>query len=130
MTTFGFELCVDSILASVILNTHPGLGQLNAGYLASVYGLLNVFTRPLGGAVADLLYSRYAVRSKKYLCLILGIMQGAFTVGFGKFMQSSAVPDLGVMMIFVILMAITSEMANGAIFSLVPHCNSSNNGVM
>lgn len=38
MSTFGFELAVDSNLHHDLLQTHPGLGQLNAGYLASVFG--------------------------------------------------------------------------------------------
>lgn len=68
-TTFGFELAVDSVLATVLLEPHPELGQLNAGYLASVFGLLNVWTRPLGGFIADLLYARYGIKSKKYWTL-------------------------------------------------------------
>jgi NNP family nitrate/nitrite transporter-like MFS transporter len=130
MTTFGFELAVDSVMAQVILTPHPSLGQLNAGYLASVFGLLNLFTRPLGGFLADRLYANYGVKSKKYLVIALGVMQGVFTIGFGKFLQSKESPDLGVMMGFVVLMAFCNEFANGANFSLVPHCNSYNNGVM
>lgn len=130
MTTFGFELAVDSNLASVILAPHPSLGQLNAGYLASVYGLLNIFTRPFGGYAADLMYARFGIKSKKYFCLALGILQGAFAVGFGKYIHTSADPDLGVMMAFIVLMALFGEMGNGANFSLVPHCNVYNNGVM
>jgi MFS transporter, NNP family, nitrate/nitrite transporter len=91
MTTFGFELAVDSNLAANILTPHPSLSQLNAGYLASVYGLLNVFTRPLGGMIADMLYSRFGIRSKKYFMLALGICQGALCVGFGKLLQSEKV---------------------------------------
>ncbi|KAF9045791.1 MFS general substrate transporter [Hymenopellis radicata] len=94
MTTFGFELAVDSILAEVIL----------------------------GGLVADLLYARFGVQAKKYFCLILGILQG--------FLQGSASSDLAVMMVLIVFMAVTCEMGNGANFSLVPHCNIYNNGVM
>ncbi len=130
MTTFGFELAVDSILAEVILGPHPALGQLNAGYLASIFGLLNIVTRPSGGLAADLLYARFGVHAKKYFCLFLGILQGAFTIAFGKFLQGSAHSDLTVMMVLIVFMAVTCGMGNGANFSLVPHCNVHNNGVM
>jgi NNP family nitrate/nitrite transporter-like MFS transporter len=69
MTTFGFELAVDSVLAHVLLDPHPELGQLNAGYLASVFGLLNIWTRPMGGFVADILYARWGIKTKKYWTL-------------------------------------------------------------
>lgn len=38
MTTFGFELAVDSNLGHDLLLSHQSLGMLNAGYLASVFG--------------------------------------------------------------------------------------------
>lgn len=41
-----------------------------------------------------------------------------------------AVPSLGIQMALVVLMALFCEMANGTNFSLVPHCNAFNNGVM
>ena len=130
MTTFGFELAVDATLASTILNVHPGLGEINAGYIASLYGFLNVFTRPLGGYVADRLYAKFGIKAKKYCCLTLGALQGVFTIGFGKYLQSSPAPGIAPIVVFIVFLAVTSEMANGATFSLIPHCNCSHNGTM
>ncbi len=58
MTTFGFELAVDANLATVLIGANSGLNMISAGYYASVFGLLNVYTRPLGGFFADMLYAR------------------------------------------------------------------------
>ncbi|TFK99358.1 nitrate/nitrite porter [Pterulicium gracile] len=130
MTTFGFELAVDSVLAHVLMDIDKNLTLLNAGYLASVFGLLNIWTRPFGGYVADRLYVRFGVAAKKWITLVLGVLQGVFTVGFGYYIHNLEHPDLGVVMGFIVLIAICNEMANGTNFSLVPHCNSYNNGVM
>lgn len=150
MTTFGFELAVDSILANVILKHHSNLGMEKAGYYASVFGLLNIVTRPLGGILSDMLYRRYGVGIKKYWMLGLGIGQGVLTIGFGILLKNEVKPSIGAMMGIIVCLAFFNEMANGANFSVgksrcafekitcllalynlkVPHCNSFNNGVM
>lgn len=62
--------------------------------------------------------------------IFLGVGQGVLTVGFEEFLKQKDKPDLGAMMAFVVIMAWFNELANGANFSLVPHCNSYNNSVM
>jgi NNP family nitrate/nitrite transporter-like MFS transporter len=46
------ELAINSYLASYYLRNFPDLGQTNAGRWASMFGLLNVFSRPLGGIIS------------------------------------------------------------------------------
>jgi NNP family nitrate/nitrite transporter-like MFS transporter len=46
--SFGGELAINSYLAAYYLRNFPDLGQTKAGQWASMFGLLNVFTRPLG----------------------------------------------------------------------------------
>merc|ERR1711964_925782 len=58
ISSFGGELAINSFLASYYLRNFPELGQTRAGQWASMFGLLNVFTRPLGGIISDLLYSK------------------------------------------------------------------------
>jgi NNP family nitrate/nitrite transporter-like MFS transporter len=130
MTSFGFELAVDSNLGNDIFRAHPSLGWIDAGYLASIFGLLNIFCRPIGGIIADTMYARFGVKSKKYLMLGFGMAQGCFAIGFGQLLKSSKSPDLGSMMGLVVMMALACNTVNGINFSLVPHCNSYNNGVM
>ncbi len=118
MTTFGFELAVDSILANVILKHHPNLGLEKAGYYASVFGLLNIVTRPLGGILADVLYRKYGLWIKKYFMLGLGIGQGVFTIGFGMLLKNEAKPSIGAMMGIIVCLAFFNECANGANFAI------------
>ncbi|BGP48644.1 hypothetical protein JCM10450v2_004520 [Rhodotorula kratochvilovae] len=134
MTTFGFELAVDSALPNVLFAEHKSasFGQLQAGYYTSVFGFLNLVTRPAGGWIADMLYRRYGIKSKKYITLVLGVLQGAMSLALGLYnltMHRAGEPrSLAVQMGLISLIAIFCEVANGTNFSLVPHCNPFSNG--
>jgi len=136
LTTFGFELAVDANLANVLYAAHKSgtFGQTKAGYYASIFGFLNFVTRPAGGYLGDLIYRRFGVKGKKFLAISLGFMQGVFALAFGLWQRHKydmkLIPGLGTQIGLVVGMAIFCEAANGANFSLVPHCNSYNNGFM
>ncbi|TCD62455.1 hypothetical protein EIP91_006882 [Steccherinum ochraceum] len=130
MMTFGYELAIDANLANVLFGLFRTLGQTKAGYIASIYGLLNVFTRPLGGYFGDLIYKKYGIFGKKYLMLVCGVMQGIFSIGLGVYIDHHDKPMLSVVIVLFILTAVVNEIANGVNFSLVPHCNPSSNGFM
>lgn len=102
MTTFGFELAVDSNLPTAFSGSHKSLGSIKAGYIASTYGLLNIVTRPLGGYIADKLYSRYGVKSKKYFTLALGMGQGIMAIGFGELLKSSNSPSMASLIVVLV----------------------------
>ncbi|ORY83555.1 putative high affinity nitrate transporter [Leucosporidium creatinivorum] len=133
-TTFGFELAVDANLASVLFAAHKNLGQLNAGYYAATFGFMNVWTRPLGGIVGDLVGRRWGPAGKKYLTILLGTLQGFMSLALGLWQahvyKTGGTPALGTQMGIVVVMAIFNEMANGANFSLTPHTSPYSNGLM
>ncbi|PSS36912.1 hypothetical protein PHLCEN_2v1230 [Hermanssonia centrifuga] len=66
--TFGFELAMDANLSNILfaLYSSPTFGQTKAGYqpdtegtvdqIASVYGLLNIFARPVGPSTSSDMY--------------------------------------------------------------------------
>lgn len=132
LTTFGYELAIDANLANVYLALYKSktFGQTKAGYLASIFGFLNFFTRPLGGYFGDLVYRRWGVPGKKYLMIFLGIAQGLLSLGLGVYIDSHHHPSLTVIIILIIILAMANEAANGVNFSLVPHCNPCSNGFM
>ncbi|KAF8749403.1 Nitrate transporter [Rhizoctonia solani] len=70
--------------------------------ITAIYGLLNMWTRPLGGLIGDAVYRRWGVPGKK--C-------------------RNYYWDL-------VVMAIFNEAGCGANFALVPHCNPYSNGLM
>ncbi|KAF8804928.1 putative high affinity nitrate transporter [Phlegmacium glaucopus] len=138
LTTFGIELAIDSKMADLLFSLfktkRPGFDQTTAGYYTSILGFLNLFTRPFGGYLGDVLYRRHSgTNGKKVLTLLCGIIMGASLVGAGFYLQNNRVSggaQLPVLMGVFSVVAIFSEVGNGANFSLVPHCNPYNNGVM
>ncbi|KAL4078756.1 major facilitator superfamily domain-containing protein [Scleroderma yunnanense] len=131
-TTFGYELAIDANLANVLLSLYKSetFGQTKAGYIASIFGFLNVFTRPLGGYCGDLAYRRWGVPGKKYLMISLGIAQGLLSLGLGMYIDSHHHPSLAAIIGMIVILAMANEAANGVNFSLVPHCNPRSNGFM
>ncbi|KIJ61881.1 hypothetical protein HYDPIDRAFT_176843 [Hydnomerulius pinastri MD-312] len=132
LTTFGYELAIDANLANILLNLmkSPSFGQTKAGYIAGIYGFLNVFSRPLGGYLGDLVYRKFGVPGKKYLMIGLGVIQGLLSLGLGIYIDNHHEPSLKIIIVLFVILAIVNEAANGVNFSLVPHCNPYSNGFM
>ncbi|KZV93273.1 nitrate transporter [Exidia glandulosa HHB12029] len=131
-TTFGYELAIDAYLANILFGLYKSdsFGQTKAGYVASVFGMLNIFTRPMGGYLGDIVYRRFGVAGKKYLTLLCGFLRGVFSLGLGLYLERGSHPSLDVVVVFIVIIAIFNEAGNGANFALVPHCNSNYNGFM
>ncbi|KIV89812.1 hypothetical protein PV10_07184 [Exophiala mesophila] len=125
--SFGGELAINSYLASYYLRNFPYLGQTKAGQWASMFGLLNVFTRPLGGIISDILYHyTHSLWVKKWWIVFVGIVSGAFNIAIGL-----ADPhDEATMFGLIAGMAFFLEAGNGASFSLVPHVFPHANGII
>lgn len=132
LTTFGYELALDANLANVLYKLYKShtFGQTKAGYVAGIYGLLNVVSRPLGGYFGDIAYRFFGVKGKKYLTLGCGIIQGFLSLALGLYINSREYPSLAVIIVLFTITAVFDEMGNGANFSLVPHCNPNSNGLM
>ncbi|KIK92499.1 hypothetical protein PAXRUDRAFT_829898 [Paxillus rubicundulus Ve08.2h10] len=132
LTTFGYELAIDANLANVLFNLmrSPSFGQTKAGYIAGIFGFLNIFTRPLGGYWGDLIYRRFGVPGKKYLLIAFGVAQGILSLGLGVYIDKHDEPSLTIIIVLFVILAVANEAANGINFSLVPHCNPCSNGFM
>ncbi|KAF8887007.1 putative high affinity nitrate transporter [Gymnopilus junonius] len=136
-TTFGVELAIDSQMANVLFTLFQkkrrGFTQTTAGYYTSIFGFLNIVTRPFGGYLGDAVYRRFGTKGKKVWTLVSGFIMGVSLLAGGLYLQKhqiSADAQLSVLMGVFSISAIFSELGNGANFSLVPHCNPYNNGVM
>ncbi|KAL4763443.1 MFS transporter [Aspergillus foveolatus] len=125
--SFGAELAINSILGAYYLLNFPHLGQTQSGRWASMFGLVNVVFRPMGGFIADLIYARTnSVWAKKMWLVVLGLaMSGmAILIGFLDPHRES------VMFGLVVLMAFFIAASNGANFAIVPHVHPSANGIV
>ena len=123
--SFGAELAINSILGNYYATNFKYLGQTGSGRWAAMFGLLNIFTRPLGGVSSDLLYRRTkSVWVKKMFIHFLGLTTGVFLIIIG--ILNSQTPS--VMFGLFAGMACFLEAGNGANFSLVPHVHPHANG--
>jgi len=149
MCSFGGELAINSYIASYYLKNFPYLGQTKAGQWGSMFGLLNVITRyalpissqlipvikfltcvparPLGGVIADLLYTKISKNLwlKHAWISFVGITSGAFLIAIGL----TNPHDEHMMFGLIAGMAFFLEAGNGANFALVPHVHPHANGI-
>ncbi|KAI1142830.1 nitrate transporter [Hypoxylon sp. FL0543] len=128
MCSFGGELAVNAVLGSYYAKNFPSLGQTDSANWAAMFGFLNLVTRPLGGAVSDVLY-RAAGRSvwaKKIWVVACGCLTGALLILIGRLDPHRLPAMVGL----VALMAVFLEAGNGANFALVPHVHPHANGVV
>lgn len=125
--SFGGELAINSYLGSYYLKNFPHLGQTGSGRWAAMFGLLNIFTRPMGGVVADILYKyTKSVWVKKLWILFVGVISGAFLVAIGLTNPHQEAK----MFTLIAFMAMFLEAGNGANFALVPHVHPHANGIL
>lgn len=133
---FGGEIALESYLVpwytQVLESENRRWSQQQLGNFGSIFGLANVVTRPLGGYVSDLLYEgntsatthSTSLRGKRaFLVLLLGLQ------GLAYFLLSF-IPNLSIesVLVFSTLLALASEVGNGAVYSLVPHIHPGRNG--
>jgi len=135
LTTFGLELAIDGQMANILFSLFNkrihGFDQTKAGYYTSIFGFLNLVTRPFGGFAGDWIYRWFGTKGKKYWTLFCGFVMGATFLAGGIYLENNPkTPHLPTLMGIFSVSAIFSEFGNGANFALVPHCNSYNNGVM
>lgn len=125
--SFGTELAVNSILGNYYQKNFKSLGQTSSGRWAAMFGLLNIVTRPAGGIISDLLYSKTnSIWVKKIWMHSLGFITSAFLIAIGLTDSHSKSTMFGLVAGFALFL----EACNGANFSLVPHVNPQANGVV
>ncbi len=124
--SFGAELAINSILGSYYVKNFPKLGQTGSGNWAAMFGLLNVFFRPLGGVVADIAYNKTKnLWSKKMLIHAYGVIAGAFLIAIGLVDSK----DQSTMFGLIAGMAFFLDGGNGLNYALVPHVHPHANGM-
>jgi len=124
--SFGAELAINSILGTYYAANFTTLGQTGSGRWAAMFGLLNIFARPWGGYVSDLIYVRFGVWGKKMWIHFLGIVAGAFLIAIGLLNSKVEATMFGLFAGFAFFL----EGGNGANFSLVPHIHPYANGIV
>lgn len=126
--SFGGELAINSILGAYYNRNFPSLGQTKSGQWAAMFGLVNVFFRPAGGIIADIIYraTKGSVVAKKFWLIFVGVSMGCLCVVIGFLDTKSHATMVGL----VVFMAFFMDAANGANFAVVPHAFPHANGIL
>ena len=72
---FGVELTIDNIAALYFFDTF-GLSVGMAGVVASCFGLMNLFARPLGGIISDRMMQRDGLRGRVLFLFCVLFLEG------------------------------------------------------
>ena len=113
---FGVEITIDNFAPIYFTDTF-GASLKTAGICVGIFGMINIFARPLGGIVADKIGKVYGFSGKNLLLALLLILEGIGIIFFGL------TDELGVAIFLMFLFGMSLKMANGATYSLVPFIN-------
>ncbi len=120
---FGMEITFDNVAALHFVDNFR-VDQKNAGFLAGLFGFLNIFARALGGIFADKIGRKKGLTGKGWLLASFIIIEG-----LGLLIFANSV-SLGFAIASMIFFALFLKMANGATYALTPFLNTKNVGLV
>lgn len=113
---FGIELTINGTAALYFFDKF-GLSLTTAGLVASLFGLMNIFARSLGGILSDRLNKDGGLSSRVRFLFVCLLLEGIFLIVFSQMsVLWLAIPVLIIFSLFV-------QMSEGATFSIVPYIN-------
>src|SRR5207249_2512593 len=80
---FGMEITFDNVAALHFVDSFK-LTQSSAGFLAGIFGFMNIFARALGGIVADKVGNKYGMKGKGWLLAAVLLLEGIGLLLFAK----------------------------------------------
>jgi NNP family nitrate/nitrite transporter-like MFS transporter len=110
---FGVEITIDNIAALYFIDTF-GLGIAQAGVLAGLFGLMNLFARALGGIFGDKAGNRFGLPGRMVILGAFLLLEG---LGIVLFSRMTLLP---LAVATMLLFALFVKMSNGATYSVVP----------
>lgn len=116
---FGVELTMNNFLALYFGDSKTGfnLDLKTAGILASLFGLMNIFARTLGGFFGDKFGVKYGLKGRVRFLLCVMLLEGIALILFSQ--ANHIVAAIFTLIIFSIFV----QMAEGATFAVVPFIN-------
>jgi NNP family nitrate/nitrite transporter-like MFS transporter len=120
---FGIEITIDNI-ASLYFVDNFHLGLKEAGLIAGLFGMMNIFARALGGIFGDMAGRKNGLKGR---ILILGVFLLCEGLGIMLFSSMNSLPwAIATMLLFALFL----KMSNGATYSVVPFLNKKAVGVV
>lgn len=113
---FGIELTINNIAALYFADNFD-LGLAAAGVVASLFGLMNIFARTLGGIFGDRFGNKYGLKGR-----VRWLFAAIFIEGLAL-MLFSRMTVLPLAIATLILFSLFVQMSEGATYSVVPFVN-------
>ena len=109
---------------SVYGNECSTLDVTTASLITSLFGLMNLFSRALGGFFSDFLRSRYSIPGRiiaHYICILsVGTMLIVF----------SLVESVSVAIFVIVIFSLFVQMTEGTVYAMVPYISSTRIGIV
>lgn len=121
---FGIELTVDNVIALYFVDYFDGFKQMDAvesvrtaGLFASLFGLMHLFARTLGGYVSDRAASSWGLSGRVKWLFVALFAEGLALMLFSQIrLFALAIPSL-------LLFGLFMKMSEGATYAIVPFVN-------
>ena len=121
---FGIELTINNVAALYFVDYFDEFQKMDplkamgtAGLMASLFGLMNIFARTLGGVFGDRFGERWGLSGRVKWLFVTLLLEGVALMVFSQMnVLVMAIPALIVFSLFV-------QMSEGATFSVVPFIN-------
>jgi NNP family nitrate/nitrite transporter-like MFS transporter len=110
---FGLELTIDNIAALYFIDYFQ-LDMKTAGFAAASFGMMNIFSRALGGYIGDLWGRKVGLNGRVSWLTLVILGEGLSLIGFAQMQTLGSA--IGLMLIF----SLFCQMACGATYAVVP----------
>lgn len=120
---FGIEITLDNV-ATLYFVDNFNLGLKEAGLIAGLFGMMNIFARALGGIFGDRAGKRFGLWGRILILAAFLLLEG---IGILIFSSLNVLPWAIATMLFF---ALFLKMSNGATYSVVPFLHRKSLGIV